>query len=61
MVGFPALLASVAVGGKASLHLDQGSCCSFLVHSCSDGDGGCFPAPQLVCQLEVASDWMSYC
>lgn len=61
VVCFLSLLTSAAVGGKASLHLGQGSCCNFPVHQCSDVHDGCFPVPQLECQLKVASDWMSHC
>lgn len=55
---FPSQLPSAAVGGEASLHPGQGSCCSCPAHSCSDEDGGCLPVAQLECQLEVESDWM---
>lgn len=59
VAGFPFHLPSAAVGGEVSLHPGQGSCCSCPAHSCSDEGGGCLPAPQLECQQEVESDWMS--
>ena len=45
------------VGGDASSHPGQGSCCSCPAHSCSDEGGG--PGSQLDCQLAAVSDWMS--